>query len=515
MKSSNIRNLLISYDPNFYDNSSELIAKRINANKCIFTTNYFHPRISYIKDNIVFEKIGLGFPYYKDYSSKAFLSRSKFSDYEEFAKLIIQRNQFTLLTDDSDRSINETYLKIMAFVENLFLNEINLVILTSTPHQSYDYFFYIFAKQNNIEVIFINIFYQLKYNTIFQYLTRDDSVFDFEHSGIYANFLNTINLDNLDLSKINPGIFRYLHLIGLTTNIDSSDEELVPIMLNYNFRTISFFLPKIRFYFKLLITLKVKTNFFVMKLFYGVKSRMIKISNSLTYYKLIRYYDLLSFDQIDLTTKYIFFPLHFQPEATTLPAGGIYVNQILAIKKLRMKLSNEVFIYVKDHPAYLNKSNKDAYSTSRSRDYYDEIIKMEKVKIIPFNTPSNKLIEHSIATATITGSVIIESIKYGKYCVVFGNTILNNLSNVIKFKTIKDSHQLSVILTSADINLFRKSFIALILTIDKISKKIVDLDAMPETVDEVYNNYSNMAEVTSSNILDYLEIKLLPIKKEV
>ena len=50
----------------------------------------------------------------------------------------------------------------------------------------------------------------------------------------------------------------------------------------------------------------------------------------------------------DLNKSYYYFALHLQPEATTLPNGGIYAEQILAIRILSKLLPDNTYLYVKE-----------------------------------------------------------------------------------------------------------------------------------------------------------------------
>ena len=51
-------------------------------------------------------------------------------------------------------------------------------------------------------------------------------------------------------------------------------------------------------------------------------------------YNLYKHYKEISIDRADYNEKYIYFPLHYQPEATTVPYGNFYFDQINAIKIL-------------------------------------------------------------------------------------------------------------------------------------------------------------------------------------
>ena len=45
--------------------------------------------------------------------------------------------------------------------------------------------------------------------------------------------------------------------------------------------------------------------------------------------------DVMGAKHPDYDSDYVYFPLHSQPEATTVPKGMVYREQILAIRRLR------------------------------------------------------------------------------------------------------------------------------------------------------------------------------------
>lgn len=127
--------------------------------------------------------------------------------------------------------------------------------------------------------------------------------------------------------------------------------------------------------------------------------------------------------QIISNEKYIYFPLHFQPEATTYPYGNFYVDQINAIKLLSECSDDDTFIYVKEHPDTFNLSRFAWYRGMFSRDiqFYEEISKINKVKFIDLKYDSTNLIKKSILTSSITGTSALQAVLEGKHAIVFGD----------------------------------------------------------------------------------------------
>lgn len=130
---------------------------------------------------------------------------------------------------------------------------------------------------------------------------------------------------------------------------------------------------------------------------------------------LLRYYARLA-EEPDLSVPYIYFPLHYQPEETTSPAGGWFVHQYLAIQMLSYHAPPGVWIYVKEHPVMMG-----IYTSTRVAAHYDLIVKLKNVKLIPIKTDTIELTKHAAAVSSITGSVGYEAMYQHKPYIMFGN----------------------------------------------------------------------------------------------
>ncbi len=133
----------------------------------------------------------------------------------------------------------------------------------------------------------------------------------------------------------------------------------------------------------------------------------------------------------DLTKKFIYLPLHFQPERTTSPMGGAYVDQILMIETLAAALPRDWAIYVKEHPSqlWLNGLN---YSSCRYPGYYEKISRLNNVYLISPETNSYELIKYCQALATVTGTAGWEAVLRLKPVIVFGYAWYRDCPGVFK-----------------------------------------------------------------------------------
>lgn len=133
-------------------------------------------------------------------------------------------------------------------------------------------------------------------------------------------------------------------------------------------------------------------------------------------FNLKSYYESISV-KADVSRKFVFFALHYQPESSTTPAGGIYQDQILAIRTLAESIPDDWVLYVKEHPYQFAPLELNAMF--RDEVFYENIRSVPKVQIIDLNQGSSELIDKAQFVSTITGSAGWESMQKGTPCLVF------------------------------------------------------------------------------------------------
>lgn len=121
----------------------------------------------------------------------------------------------------------------------------------------------------------------------------------------------------------------------------------------------------------------------------------------------------------DFSKKYVFFALHFQPERSTLPEGGIFEDQLLAAEILSAAMPDDWLLYVKEHPRQFSLRFQSRHG--RSEAFYRQLTAMDKVRLIDTREDTGNLARNAALVATVTGSVGWESIQMGKACIAFGN----------------------------------------------------------------------------------------------
>ena len=143
------------------------------------------------------------------------------------------------------------------------------------------------------------------------------------------------------------------------------------------------------------------------------------------------YIDNTDLDESILScTKYVYFPLHYQPEASTLSLGDYFFNQELAIDILAHSVPKGWKILVKEHIGQIIDNSDD--NRLRPEGYYTMLKRLDNVLLVPLNITSKKLIKNSICVATVTGTTGIEALVLGKPVITFGSAWYNECRGVFK-----------------------------------------------------------------------------------
>lgn len=158
---------------------------------------------------------------------------------------------------------------------------------------------------------------------------------------------------------------------------------------------------------------------------FSYKARMSK--------QLAKYYDKISVKP-DYQAKYVYFPLHFQPECSSNPnGGGMYCEQSIPIRILADSLPDDVFVYVKEYPYQI-------YG-ARTKESYDELLKIPRVVLVKADVDTYELIQHAVAVSTLIGTAGWEGLFYGKPFIMFGYWVMQHCPGVYHVRTKAECRQ--------------------------------------------------------------------------
>ena len=129
---------------------------------------------------------------------------------------------------------------------------------------------------------------------------------------------------------------------------------------------------------------------------------------------------------IDWSAKYVYFPLHLQPELTTSGLGGRFSDQLDAIDELVAMLPQGWLVYAKENPKQ--------GCEQRGREFFNRLRSMSRVRYLRKDVDTYKLLEGCQFVATITGTAGWEAVTGGKPCLVFGYPWYASIPGVTRYR---------------------------------------------------------------------------------
>jgi hypothetical protein len=124
----------------------------------------------------------------------------------------------------------------------------------------------------------------------------------------------------------------------------------------------------------------------------------------------------------DFENDYVYFPLQYQPERTSVPMGGLFGDQLLALDILTHSLPPGWLVYVKEHPRQFTGVVPQSIRLARSKQFYKGLCNYDrrKVRLVSPSVSSDELIRNSRCVATLTGTTGWEAVRRGIPTIVFG-----------------------------------------------------------------------------------------------
>jgi len=164
------------------------------------------------------------------------------------------------------------------------------------------------------------------------------------------------------------------------------------------------------------------------------KTKILMQETSLVLKKIIREYFInkhLKRD-FDRNSKFVYYPLHLNPERTTLNSAPFYVNQLEIITNLAKSLPIEYKLYVKEHPA-------QSFWSWRDTSYYKYIMNLPNVELLHPAVSMDKLLKYCSLVTTISGTSALEAAFNNKPSIVFTDTIFSSvLPSVYRIRSMED-----------------------------------------------------------------------------
>lgn len=140
-------------------------------------------------------------------------------------------------------------------------------------------------------------------------------------------------------------------------------------------------------------------------------------------------YDSLT-KQPDISNPYVYFPLHYQPEATTVPKSGAFCEQELVAQLLLRYLPEDISLYIKEHP--------NQGEMCRSKTFYHTLANLPRVTLVPRNMNTFQLMKNAKAVATGTGTAGFEALFWEIPVILFGHRFYQYAPGVFEVRSHQD-----------------------------------------------------------------------------
>lgn len=114
----------------------------------------------------------------------------------------------------------------------------------------------------------------------------------------------------------------------------------------------------------------------------------------------------------ETSSPFAYYPLHVDPEASTMVLAPRYTDQLSLIQTISQSLPVGVKLVVKEHRPMVGR---------RPAGFYSRIARIPGVLLVSPFLDSHQLIEHSSLVTTITGTTGLESLIVGKPTLVIGD----------------------------------------------------------------------------------------------
>lgn len=328
-------------------------------------------------------------------------------------------------------------VKRWLYVINKYNPEI--VISAVNPHRVFDYVLYILCRYKGIK--FITFQYSMfQSGRIFPllYSLEPDAMEKFIRDDYEKNLNNTYSYADLpddfkgELSRINATYDNAKPFYMNTHNINDAKNKRMLFLFKRFWGSHHIFGEHGILAEGQTMTTYKNSKYAIEETRFSLWDWYNKRKEALKYDKELRaYYNKIASD-ISFDKKYIIFFMHYQPEATTSPCGGIFANQFLCIETLLKHTPDDVYIYVKEHPnQYM--SHREGHM-KRIKRFYDDLLKNPRVRFVPFEIDSFSLIKYSLAVSTVTGTVGWESVLRKKPVIIFGLIWYECMRGVLRVK---------------------------------------------------------------------------------
>lgn len=358
----------------------------------------------------------------------------KYQEYEPIALKMMGRQDVGNIMGgkfgyDERKRLYRTCVMYWETIINKF--DIDAAVFTFAPHMIFDYILYIVCIENNVDTAMFTVTGMP--NNYYIRSKIDQTPEELHKIGSDIDLNEDVNryLENLraDYETGKPSYMMSYDLKEYLSKIP--DISSYP---SYMTHVINMVVPNsesVKHYKEKDKRIEDSSMNFFQSLIYNIRSERYKS-------RLSKHYDSITGD-INFNSDYVFFTLHYQPERTTCPEGGVFVDQYIAVNLLSNCIPDDWKLYVKEHPHQTSQKYKG--ELGRKKYMYDDLNELDSVTLVDTDVESFDLIDNAQATATITGTSGWESINRGVPAIVFGSGWYRDCPGCIHVETQEEVKQ--------------------------------------------------------------------------
>lgn len=116
-----------------------------------------------------------------------------------------------------------------------------------------------------------------------------------------------------------------------------------------------------------------------------------------------------------LPERFVYFPLHFQPEASTTARGRHYVELREVVASVASSMPEGVILVIKEHPHQYDKL------LPRPSGFFSELAGIPRVQLIDSSARSSDIRQKCLGVVTVSGSNGFEVLASGRQVIAFGS----------------------------------------------------------------------------------------------
>lgn len=331
----------------------------------------------------------------------------------DYNKMIFRSNRKVSI----DEIRSHYYYQLLYWANFIESKKIDSLIFSNVPHEGFDFLIYSVAKSKNLKVIILYSMPIIPKKTLITYWMDDIN----SGNRFFFDDLDTLRTSNKDISNddLRKDILEYIFAYR-KSNFKGYTRDNSNNWLMYYTRKIFYFKKSVQNLKERERSSNLSFSVLISQFINGIIKGLI-----LDWYSRRTLKEYLRFtSEIDLKIDYVYFPLNYQPEASTAPLAHRFSDLYLVVKALDTVLPSECLIYIKEHPRI---------SKNRNKNYYQIFQNISRVRFVNPSFNSRDLIINSKAVAITTGSAGLEAIVNKIPVIMFGSRIYKYANGVFQF----------------------------------------------------------------------------------